>query len=148
MTRHNMIGTELCAGEVMICRKCKISFESTVNPQNNKPHVWFTDCRSVLFNRRGKTQCNKSEVASSISEDVDDDTSNSEVYDVHDVSDVCINDNPESITCKLNSILSKLEFQPADDKVDTTDINRRLDKLKHVTETIRNAEKGCFNYLN
>jgi hypothetical protein len=73
-------------------------------------------------------QCNKSEVSSSVSEDVDDDTSSTDVGDVDDVSDGCATDNPNSIACKLNKTLSKLEFPQADDKIDTTDSNRCLDK--------------------
>lgn len=139
MSQYKMIGKELCAGEVMICKKCKINFESTINPKNHKPYAWCKECRSVLFNRRGKKgkQSNKSEVASSISEDVeisdcDDDISNSAC---DDVSDVCVTDNPNSITGKLNTILSKLEEYPhADNKVDTTDINERLDKLEKLLQ--------------
>ena len=58
MKRHKMIGSELCAGEVMICRKCKINFPSTPNPKNNKPYLWCPDCRTTLYNTRGKKQNN------------------------------------------------------------------------------------------
>ena len=97
---------------------------------------------AVYYTWRKTKHSNKSEAASSISEEDDEDTSNSEAGDVDDVIDVCAIDNPNSITCKLDTILSKLEECPrADDKVDTTDINRRLDKLENITETIRNVEK-------
>ena len=103
-----MIGNELCAGKVTFCRKCKIHFQSTPNPKSNKPYLWCKDCRATLYNTRGKKTklSNNSEVASSISADVDDDTSNSDVGDVDDVSDVCASDNPNSITCELKPILS------------------------------------------
>ena len=54
MKRHKMIGNELCAGEVMVCRKCKINRESVVNPKNNKPYLWCAACRAVLYNGRGR----------------------------------------------------------------------------------------------
>ena len=58
MKRHKIIGDELCAGEVMICRKCKSNFEPTVNPKNNKAYLWCTDCRAVPYNRRGENRNN------------------------------------------------------------------------------------------
>ncbi len=94
----------------------------------------------MLFNSCGKKgkQPNKCEVASSISEDVEirecEEASNScDVAD--DGSDVCIDDNPNSITVKLNTILSKLEeFPHADHTLDTTYINERLDKLEKLLQ--------------
>ena len=140
MAQQKLIGKELCAGEVMICRKCSAHFEPTINPKNHKPYAWCKECRSLLFNRRGKKdkQSNKCEVASSISEEVEisecEEASNScDVAD--DVSDVCVTDNPNSITGKLNAILSTLEECPhADHTVDTTDISERLDKLEKLLQ--------------
>ena len=114
MKRRKMIGSELCAGEVMICRKCKINIPSKLNPKKtNKPYLWCPECRAVLYNTRGKkTKENKYEVASSISEDADDNTSNSDVGGVDNASEIGAADNPNSITRKLNTIVFKLEELP------------------------------------
>jgi len=93
--------------------------------------VPIADQRCITHVAKKPRQYNQSEVASSMSEEDDDDTSNSDVGDVDDVSDVCAIDNPNSTTCKLNTTLSKLdEFSHADEKVETTEINRRLGKLE------------------
>ena len=83
--------------------------------------------RAALRNTRGKKNETKSEVASSISED-DEETSNSEAGDdVDNSSEIGAADNPNSITCKLNTILSKLEELPQQPgEVESTEINDRL----------------------
>ena len=126
MKRPKTIGSELCVGEAMICRKCKIDFSSTTHPKNNKPYLWCPECRSALHNTGGKQpQENKSEVASSISEDAEDNTSNSDIGDVDNASEIGAADNPNSSTCKLNTTLSKSEEFPH--------TNERLISRKSIT---------------
>ena len=83
-----------------------------------------------------KKQEIKSEVASSISEEADDNTSNSEAGDdVDNSSEIGAADNPNSITCKLNTILSRLEELPQQtERVESTEINNRLDKLEKMLQ--------------
>ena len=91
-----------------------------------------------MHNARGKKKENKeikSEVASSSSSDIEE-TSNSEAGDdVDNASEVDAADNPNSITCKLNTILSKLKDCPhTNEKVDITEINNRLNKLEKMLQ--------------
>ena len=81
---------------------------------------------------------NTCEVASSISEDLEH-SGGEEVSIACDVaddgSDVRTNGTPNSITGKVNAILSKIEEQPQEHHtVDTTDINVRLDKLEKLLQ--------------
>ena len=137
MKRHKMIGSELCAGEVTICRKRKINFSSTTIPEHDKPYLWCPECRAVLYNTRGKKpKENKYEVASSISEDADDNTSNSDIGDVDNASEIGAADNPNSITCKLNTIVSRLEELPQQtENVESVEISNRFDKLGKMLQT-------------
>ena len=98
--------------------------------------MWCPECRSALHNTRGKKpKENKTEVASSISEDADDSTSNSDIGDVDNASEIGAADNPNSITCKLNTILSNLKELPHQtERVESTEINNRLDKLEKMLQ--------------
>ena len=135
MAQCKTIGKELIAGSVVICKKCKSHFDATINVKTHKPYTWCKDCRETLTKttKRNK-KSNSCEVASSISGDVDisdgDDITMS-VCNEDDASDVCVTDNPNSITNKLNAILSKLDECPNEQN---TNINDRLDKLERLMQ--------------